>query len=576
MSQQLYEWLNEGSKDEFLSRKKVTKLIVEKWNKTGLLEGTADKTYNQVKSNIAVLLENQLRYNKKMQLINETSAMASADVQGTSTAVFPMIRRIFAEIVANELVSVQPLSQPTGLIFFLDFQAGTSKGVGHAFNASVYGGGVVGSQITGGLDLSSTNLESGPYSLNFGYSSPTGSATASLTALISGTVGAGNNELDRAVEFDVDLSGSAVVVFSAPLSSFTQINQKGFITLTDQTTTGDYVATQVRRLTSFSGSSTTLLKLVYVVTGTLGTQVTGMTGSPRTFKWAIVDDFQNVGSHALGAVVGDPAWGFEFGNNTGENAAIPEIDIKIDSISITTLTKKLKARWTPELAQDLDAYQNLDAEVELTSVISELIGLEIDAEILGDLFQNARDKGAATRYWSRRPGQFLNVLTGDLLAAADQGDFTGNVSEWYMTLIERMNDVSGQIHRYVLRGGANWVVTSPDVVGILESTNLWRADMSNDDNKGSAGVMKSGSISTKKWDVYSTPYFFRNVILLGRKGKEALETGYIYAPYVPLQTTQAIPDPDTFVLNKGVMTRYGKKLINPRNYGLVFVKNLMS
>ena len=204
--------------------------------------------------------------------------------------------------------------------------------------------------------------------------------------------------------------------------------KKGFITLTDQTTTGDYVATQVRRLTSFSGSSTTLLKLVYVVTGTLGTQVTGMTGSPRTFKWAIVDDFQNVGSHALGAVVGDPAWGFEFGGNTGENAAIPEIDIKIDSISITTLTKKLKARWTPELAQDLDAYQNLDAEVELTSVISELIGLEIDAEILGDLFQNARDKGAATRYWSRRPGQFLNVLTGDLLAAADQGDFTGPVS----------------------------------------------------------------------------------------------------------------------------------------------------
>ena len=588
----LFKWINESSKNEYVSRKQVAKSLVKKWEQTGLLEGIKDKDSQLVKTNIACLLENQLNSTRK-QLLAETSALASGDVQGFATVAFPMIRRVFADIISNELVSVQPMSMPNGLIFFLDFQAPTAKGVGAATNASVYGGGVVGSQITGGLNLTGVdpnsarpvlNLESGFYSLNFGYGSPTGSATQILTLILSGVVGAGDAtnpgqaDLDKAVNYDIDLSGSQVGIFTAPLSTFSQLNQRGFVTLTDQKDSGNGLQTQVRRLTSFSGSSTSVLRLAYVLTGAItpgAATLADMTSSARTFKWAIVDDFQNVGSSALGAVVGDPTWGFEFGGNIGENSQIPEIDIKIDSVSITTLTKKLKARWTPELAQDLDAYQNMDAEVELTSVITELVGLEIDAEILTDLVQNAYTNGAATRYWSALPGKFLDKRTGATLPAALQGDFTGNVSEWYMTLLMTINEVSAEIHRHCVRGGATFLVTSPNVCAVLESTSLWYADISADDDKGGAGTMKMGKFGPSKWKVYSTPYFGRNTILVGRKGTQTLETGYIYAPYVPLQTTPAIPDPDTFVLNKGIMTRYGKKLVNPKLYGLVFCRDLV-
>jgi hypothetical protein len=570
MFDSVYQFIKESDSSDFESKRKIAKKILDKWSKTGLLEGLQDKRKQSVKTNTAFLLENQLRQTKKQ--LTEASAMASGDVQGFAHVAFPMIRRIFANIVANELVSVQPMSQPTGLIFFLDFQASTNKGVGHALNASVYGGGVVGSQLTGGVNLSGTNLEAGINSLNFGYSSPTASSLPTkLTASIYGTVGSGNDMLDRAVDYDIDLSGTQVGVFQMPVANLGQFNQSAFVTLTDQYGMG----TQIRRLTGWlSGTSTTVVKLVYVLTGTLSTAITDMTSADyHTFKFAINDDFQNVGSSALGATVGDPTWGLEFGGNTGENAAIPEIDIKIDSVSITTLTKKLKARWTPELAQDLDAYQNLDAEVELTSVISEQVGLEIDAEILNDLIANAAKVSDNVRFWSRRPGKYLEQNFGSAFPAADQGDFTGNQSEWYMTLLEKVNDVSANIHRRSLRGGATFIVTSPEVASILKSTNLWYADVDVDDEKGKAGISKAGTLSNM-WDIYVTPHFRRELMLIGRKGSGALETGYIYAPYVPLQTTPAIPDPDTFVLNKGVMTRYGKKMIRPDLYGIILVRDL--
>ena len=191
--------------------------------------------------------------------------------------------------------------------------------------------------------------------------------------------------------------------------------------------------------------------------------------------------------------------------------AIAEIDIKVDSVSITAMTKKLRAKWTPELQQDINAYHNLDAEVELTSILSEAIALEIDQEILEDLIKGAT---ASTFHWSRRPGKFVDRLTG----AAIAGQFTGTVSEWYETLLETVNDVSAQIHRKTLRGGANFIVTSPEVANLLEFTNGFRASTTADENRGTAGAVKTGTIS-KKWDVYVDPYFPRNVLLSRSQGK---------------------------------------------------------
>ena len=255
--------------------------------------------------------------------------------------------------------------------------------------------------------------------------------------------------------------------------------------------------------------------------------------------------------------------------NTGE---IPEIDIKVDSTAITAQTKKLKAKWTPELGQDLNAYHNLDAEVELTSILSEQIALEIDREIIADLVNGAT---AATYYWSRSPGLFVNRETGAELGAASAApDFTGTVSEWYETLIETINDVSAQIHRKTLRGGANYVVVSPEVANVLEFTAGFRANVTADADKGEIGAVKVGSLS-RKFDVIVDPYFPRNIVLVGRRGSSFLESGYVYAPYVPLQVTPTIFGVEDFVPRKGVMTRYAKKMVRPDMYGLVIVRGLL-
>jgi hypothetical protein len=294
----------------------------------------------------------------------------------------------------------------------------------------------------------------------------------------------------------------------------------------------------------------------------LGTAAIGNAGN-LGFDFAISDNL--VDGTALGAIKGAEAWEME------KSEDLPEITIKVDSAAITASTRKLKASWTPELAQDLNAYHNLDAEVELTGILSEQIALEIDQEILSDLIAGA---SASKLYWSRRPGLFVNRLTGeDATSLASPPDFTGSVSEWYETLVETINDVSADIHRKTLRGGANFLVCGPEVANILEFTSGFRASVTHDDATGSVGAVQVGSIN-KKWDLHVDPYFPRNVILVGRKGGSFLESGFVYAPYVPLQVTPTIFDTQDFTPRKVVMIRYGKKMVRPDMYGLVICRDL--
>ena len=282
-------------------------------------------------------------------------------------------------------------------------------------------------------------------------------------------------------------------------------------------------------------------------------------------SFAIDDKFASAGDPSgLGAVAGSDLWDLEAEPN------IPEIDIRVDSIAITAMTKKLKAKWSPELAQDLNAYHNLDAEVELTSILSEQIALEIDQEILSDLVAGAT---AGKLYWSRRPGKFLDRETGADLTNSLAPTFTGTVSEWYETLLETINDLSARMHRKTLRGGANFIVCSPEVASLLEFTAGFKASVKPDDDQGSWGAVNVGSLS-RKMDIYVDPYFIRNVILVGRKGNSFLESGYVYAPYVPLQVTPTIFGTEDFVPRKGVMTRYAKKMVRPDMYGLVVCYDL--
>jgi len=542
--------------------------LMSKWEQTGLLEGLDSE---RTKAGMARLLENQAK-----ELLREASTMAGGDVEGFAAVAFPIVRRVFGSLIANELVSVQPMSLPSGLIFFLDFTTDRTR-LGSEADESVYGGGRVASEITGGVSLSGDEAEDSFYNLNNGYSSPTGSNTVTLTLVDSGIFGAGDSTLDLLVRHDPDLvSGtSAVAVVTTTVASLEAsgqpLNKNDLVTITiDGLGAG---VTQLRRLTKPSGSGLGVTYddvLLYVSSDTLTvaqlTASTGVTGS-QTVTFAMDDNFES--GNALGSVRGVVEWGLE------NEEAIPEIDIKVDSVSVTAKTKKLKAKWTPELGQDLNAYHNLDAEVELTSILSEQIGLEIDQEILEDLLKGA---SAGTYHWSRRPGRFLIRDTGlPISTLANESvlgaDFTGTVSEWYETLVETLNDVSAQIHRKTLRGGANFLVCGPEVANILEFTSGFRANVTHDDGKGDVGAVKTGQLS-KKWDVYVDPYFPRNVILIGRKGGSFLESGFVYSPYVPLQVTPTIFGTEDFVPRKGVMTRYAKKMVRPDMYGLVIVQDL--
>jgi len=576
--------------------------LLSKWSQTGLLEGL---TTQREQSAMARLLENQAK-----ELLREASSLGAGDVEGFAAVAFPIVRRVFAGLIANDLVSVQPMSLPSGLIFFLDFTYGDEEGEtsvsGSRFgntqggSQSIYGTDKLGAGVIDGVSLIGSSKEDlgGPGRsgmVGYAYGSPSGSNNAEVTGDVNGYQvkaaftldGAVSEANQKLIKYDPDLlaiTDSSKGVMVVDIEEANHVSGEGdpdfdnlsafIFDATEAQARIDAAGaaiTQIRRLTSLASAAdaaTTLKAVRYVfIGGTVTAGDTTDTGDIAVNKltYPVKDKLNNVGASSVGAVVGDL---FEL----EKNKKIPEIDIKVDSTAITAQTKKLKAKWTPELGQDLNAYHNLDAEVELTSILSEQIALEIDREILADLVNGAT---AATYYWSRSPGLFVNRETGAELGATSAApDFTGTVSEWYETLIETINDVSAQIHRKTLRGGANFIVCSPEVANILEFTSGFRANVTADADKGTIGAVNVGSLS-RKFDVIVDPYFPRQAILVGRKGNSFLESGYVYAPYVPLQTTPTIFGPEDFVPRKGVMTRYAKKMVRPDMYGLVICRGLL-
>ncbi len=620
MSNNILETLSEGIVERNVL--KETQALVGKWEKSGLLEGLKSDYQKTV---MARLLENQAA-----ELLREANTMAGGDVQGFAAVAFPIVRRVFAGLIANDLVSVQPMSLPSGLVFFLDFKRGERLGLAgdpvKVQNSSVFGD-RLGSQLTGGVRLEGRDsdglelVEAGFYSLANGYGrarysgSVSGDSFALVAAPITLATAADVEARGKLIRFDPDVlsettkqafvlrATSSVAAITtnwdlvalqdlASLSLATGSTGQTAISLSGSggaATVGAKVVRRLTRIVEGKGELTAgdvagvkYLEVVLVAeSGTAGSKtagtslntLAGATGN-YTIQFPLKDRLSNVGSaqDQLGILRGETPWALE------GSAAIPELELKVDSFSITAQSRKLKASWTPELGQDLNAYHNLDAEVELTSILSEQIGLEIDQEILNDLVKGAT---AGTLYWSRRPGKFVNRKTGvDILGSgvtasdyAAPPDFTGNVSMWYETLVETINDVSAAIYRKTLRGGANFLVCGPEVANVLEFTAGFRASVTHEAEKGSVGAVKVGELS-KKWDIIVDPYFLRNVILVGRKGGSFLESGYVYSPYVPLQTTPTIFDPDTFVPRKAVMTRYGKAMVRPDMYGLVVVRDL--
>lgn len=601
MSDNILKEMSEGifQRDE---RKEAVRLT-NKWERTGLLEGLPKSR----KATMARLLENQAA-----SLLTEAST--TADITGFQNVAFPIVRRVFAGLIANELVSVQPMSLPSGLLFYLDYRFDTKKAGDQLDRATDFttGGSLFGDQGGVGGVTGTENLGTGGfYNLGSSFSQrekiTTGTFAFSASIATAAELGFDPDLVPPGYSGTQAVSGTAVgatilkvTVFGAlasgTVNALTGKNELKQWVILDQTSTSAYTANTGTVLANGVGaqdgtpvqlSGCTVFRrftvapnttdVTFFVTSSLATFTGSSPASTGTCKLSYIVGSQlnqvtDGNSKAAGTLTLDA---YESDMGIMPTPPIPELDFTIRSVAVTANSRKLKAKWTPELAQDLAAYQNLDAEVELTQVLSEAIALEIDREILGDLLYNAT---GANFYWSRVPGRFVRKDTGVDVTAIGGGQgpsFTGTVREWYETLVETIIDVANNIHRKTLRGAANFLVTSPDVATILEASVLYKPVLSMDPKETmfTVGTEKVGSLNNR-FTVYKDPYFPRNKILLGYKGGSFLETGYVYAPYVPLIVTPTIYAPEDFTPRKGVMTRYAKKLVRSDFYGTVTVMDL--
>ena len=504
--------------------------LAEKWSASGLLEGIADEKHA---GNMAVILENQAK-----QIVAEANATQAGGSgftagQGENWAgvALPLVRKVFAQIVAQDFVSVQPMNLPSGLVFYLDFKYGTAVN-GRGDGDNMYGNVTEGASKMGeDVDVSGGLYGAGQFGYTINQVEGTEAAATVQAALL------------KDVGFDAGLTLGDYEAVLVPLSSIPNYDAEGIRAFGLNSDSGSVVLH--KQFTKISGSN---LVLVQSTTGG-------------------VDNAANVKLVYHKQPTDNTRGDFEADSTAAidTSISIPEIDVKLQSEAIVAKTRKLKAQWTPEFAQDLNAYHSIDAEAELTSLLSEYISMEIDLEILDMLILDAR----TTERWSAENNKVWNGTAW----TTDTSDFYNTQGQWFQTLGTKIQKVSNKIHQKTLRGGANFLVCSPSVATILESIPGYAAQTDGNQDKFAMGVQRIGSLASR-FQVYKNPYMTENTILMGYRGSQFLEAGAVYAPYVPLMMTPLVYDPETFTPRKGLMTRYAKKMIRPEFYGKVFISDL--
>ena len=527
-----------------------TRQLKSKWEKTGLLEGMKDRDQHSM----AVLLENQAK-----QLLDEaTQTGTSSGSEEWSGVALPLVRRIFGEIASKEFVSVQPMNLPSGLIFFLDFKYGSAQGGAGQFGGkSLFGG----TNVTGSAsNFGRTDAATGGLYGEGRYGYSVNDATVIVAAGNITSASATWSDLGYDQAYSASISAGKVIKLTVAAANISAT--------ADTNAVRSFQAVNTAAVAAFNTTNSTLGQFNFLS----GTNVTlfvsasslALAGGATTVTYSEVPvaydrgDFEDSTANSAG--------------NTTTALDIPEIDLELKSEAIVAKTRKLKAVWTPELAQDLNAYHSIDAEAELTSMLSDYISLEIDLEILDMLKSNA----LTTEYWSTTVGEeYLNNGSTGQNAWANIGGASNAYTKnaWFQTLGIKLNKVSNKIHQLTLRGGANFVVASPDVCTILESIPGFVVNADKDAMQFAAGVTAVGSMSNR-YTVYKNPYMTSNEILMGYRGNNFLETGAVYAPYVPLIMTPLVYDPQNFTPRRGVMTRYAKKMVRPEYYGKIYIKDL--
>lgn len=543
---------------------------INKWDKLGFLEGLK----GHVKENMAQLYENQASH-----LINEASA---SDNSGSfETVVFPIIRRVFSKLLANDIVSVQAMNLPIGKLFYF---------VPKIQNRNADGTHVAPFGAPNGPSSPETNYDSGknlydrfyegsapnsdPAGL-FDYSKGAFSGIAATTTLVkwdgsslvvasagdyagnqrtllvalSGFASAGQGKLigPTGNEQDTeDFLASLEVQIGSDYFNFNVVTQKygkGIVQYGNEAQTnfppGNYTGPggKYDDICTADGVIYLSVDTSTPVEGCANCSIDGYTGT--TF-------LANPTVGATYRVYAD----LEFEDQMGE------VSFDLDAVTVSVTERKLRAQWSPELAQDVSAFHNIDAEAELTALLSEQVAAEIDREILRDL-----RKGAAwTLRWDYNGWKRVS-----------NGSVNYNQKDWNQTLITAINQISAQIHKSTLRGGANWIVVSSEISAIFDDLEYFHvSNAAPDQDQYNMGIERVGTLSGR-YQVYRDPYFPPNTVLLGHKGSSLLDTGYVYAPYVPLQLTPTMYNPFNFTPIKGIMTRYAKKMVNNRFYGRIVV-----
>jgi len=538
-----------------------TRGLQSKWDKTGLLEGLQGSE----KANMSILLENQAK-----QLLDEaTSTGTSANSEQWAGVALPLVRRVFAEISAKEFVSVQPMNLPSGLIFYLDFKYGT--GVPSATNTDYSGSG--NNSVFGGTStakLGSTDDAVGGFygAGRYGYTEKWNVAAFAAVSTASATF----NDLDLDSSYSsstLAFTGTKITVGIGANTSNIDLNAARSLQISGSGITFNNILNDLTKVLNTGSLANPYYQLVFVHSGS----VAGLTGTNAYVLYSTQPtdstrgDFEDkftpagAGTSGLSADIG-----------------IPEVNLELKSEPIVAKTRKLKAVWTPELAQDLNAYHSIDAEAELTALLSEYVSMEIDLEILDMLITAA--PAVTTEAWSAAIG---TEFTGKSVSASGAVTWNRTVdittktayvkSTWFQTLGNKIQKVSNKIHQLTLRGGANFLVCGPDVATILESIPGYVVNTDGDSAKFAMGVSKVGSFASR-FQVYKNPYMQENTILVGFRGNNFLETGAVYSPYIPLVQTPLVYDPVNFTPRRGVMTRYAKKVVRPEFYGKIYVADL--
>ena len=543
----------------YTSIQKDAARLAGKWGKSGLLEGISNETD---KSNMAIILENQAK-----QLVVESSNTGTG---GTFTAgtgeqyaavALPLVRKVFGQLAAKEFVSVQPMSLPAGLVFFLDFQYGTnvepfSTAAGtnsmYGNNSANFGNERAGGLYGAGRFGYSSNQFSGSHASGT-LSQPAGNGLTKATLTIA-SASWGD------IFFDADLSASVaagtIKALTLPTSSIPSCDVNAIRAFA---VSGSGALTPAKQLPQFTQLNLVSGNITYFFTASQAEVTTAVSALTTVFY------SKQTADNARGDFEDASAAGYP---NAESSTAIviPEINVQMRSEAIVAKTRKLKAQWTPEFSQDLNAFHSLDAEAELTSILSEYISLEIDLEILDMLIQNV--PANQVEYWSAKVG---TAVQNGAVTSNTNGVYYTQMS-WFQTLGIKLQKISNIIHQRTLRGGANFIVVSPTVATVLESIPGFAADTDGDVTKASYafGVQKIGALNSR-YKVYKNPYMLENTILMGFRGNQFLESGAVYAPYVPLIMTPLVYDPNTFTPRKGIMTRYAKKMVRPEFYGKVMV-----